>query len=57
MPETARLTKSVNPIHCTNCYGLRDMLANLQDALDENQTSHCSYLPEKNNHFDDNDRI
>lgn len=47
MLETVGLTKSINPIHCTNCYGLKDMPVNPQDASDENQIFHCFYLPER----------
>lgn len=47
MLETARLTKLINPIRCTNCYGLKDMPVNPQDVSDENQISHCFYLPER----------
>lgn len=47
MQEIAGLTKSSNPIHYNNCYGLRDMLVNPQDVSDENQISHYFYLPKK----------
>lgn len=45
LQEIAGLMKSSNPIHCNNCYGLRDMLVNPQDVSDENQISHYFYLP------------